>query len=270
MNRHIQMMNSTHHRPRRSLLFLLVALAGLVFSNPAEARKVLVAEGLQEYEPWGEGIIELFSQVPVQDDGRIKPLETVARFRLYHLSGKRSLKFGVDDGKGIKVVKIGAVAWYLDCLFRPEIAKKLPCLRVDHTVVLTDIGLEPPGAELGAAERRTLISFDYLAPTPPENSDDCGKTLSKKREEYAAIARSVPKYVFPRRQQQLLNLHDRAVVMLRLWTRLLPSLQLDHEALERASEDESLQSTRRALEQVQSGVAFRQAYRAESRSHSAD
>ena len=64
--------------------------------------------------------------------------------------------------------------------------------------------------------------------------------------------------------------HDRAVVMLRLWARLLAGLRVDEAALAAASADESLESTRRALEQVQSGVAFRQAYRAESQAHSAD
>jgi len=63
----------------------------------------------------------------------------------------------------------------------------------------------------------------------------------------------------------LFRAHDRARTMLRLWGRLLPRLELDHEALERASADEALQSTRRALERVQGGEAFRQAYRAESR-----
>jgi len=60
------------------------------------------------------------------------------------------------------------------------------------------------------------------------------------------------------------------VVMLRLWARLLAGLRVDEAALAAASADESLESTRRALEQVQSGVAFRQAYRAESQAHSAD
>ena len=62
--------------------------------------------------------------------------------------------------------------------------------------------------------------------------------------------------------------HDRAVVMLRLWARLLAGLRVDEAALAAASADESLNSTRRALEQVQSGVAFRQAFRTESQAHS--
>lgn len=62
--------------------------------------------------------------------------------------------------------------------------------------------------------------------------------------------------------------HDSAVVMLRLWARLLAGLRLDEAALSAASADESLESTRRALEQVQSGVPFRQAYRSESQAHS--
>ena len=64
--------------------------------------------------------------------------------------------------------------------------------------------------------------------------------------------------------------HDRALVMLKLWARLLEGLELDEAALAEASADDSLHSTRRALEQVQSGVAFRQAYRAESKAHSTD
>ena len=206
-------MKTTFSSLRPSLLCVLVALFVIQSQGSAEARKVPVAKGLSEYTPWSEEIIELFSKIPVQDDGRVKPLETVARFRLYHLSGRRSLEFEVDNGKETESFKIGSVAWYLDCLFRPEIAKTLPCLLVDHTVILTDIGLQPPGAEYGPAEQRARISFNYLAPTLPENSEDGVGALSAKREEYLEMARAVPKYVFPNRQQQLLNLHDRMAVM---------------------------------------------------------
>ena len=147
MNRRTQtMMKMTHRSLRRPLLILILTLLATVLPNQADARKVPIAEGLTEYKPWSAEIVELFRKLPVQDDGRIKPLETLARFRLYHLAGKRSLKFDVDDGNEIETHKISAVEWYLDCLFRPEVAKKLPCLLVDNTAVLSDIGLQPPGA----------------------------------------------------------------------------------------------------------------------------
>ena len=64
----------------------------------------------------------------------------------------------------------------------------------------------------------------------------------------------------------LFRADDRVRVMLDLWARMLPDVELDTEALERAAADPSLGATQRALDATREGVSFRDAYRAESRS----
>ena len=105
----------------------MTRLAAILFLSVCAA---LVSRGEKPIIPLDE-----FRQILVLESGRIKPMETLARFRLYHLSGKRALKFGVDDGEEIKTVKIGPVEWYLDCLFRPEVATKIPFILVDNVDV---------------------------------------------------------------------------------------------------------------------------------------
>jgi len=64
----------------------------------------------------------------------------------------------------------------------------------------------------------------------------------------------------------LFRADDRVRVMLDLWARMLPDVEFDTEALERAAADPSLGATQRALDATREGVSFRDAYRAESRS----
>ena len=204
----------------RPLLALLVLIS---LAASADAREAPIAVGLESYQPWlldaekkkdRRKIIDLFAKIPVQDDGRVKPLETVARFRLYHLCGKRSLSFRIETKEGYKDHKISAVEWYLDCLFRPEIAKKLPCLLVDNTEVLSDIGIDPPGARQGASAQRARINYESLESVLPESAEDGRGALMEKREEYVQIKVNDPEeFEKDKRKQQLLNLHDRVAVM---------------------------------------------------------
>ncbi len=62
----------------------------------------------------------------------------------------------------------------------------------------------------------------------------------------------------------LFRAHDRIAAMLPLFARLVPVLEVDREALERASADDSLRATERALEKAEKGQPFRDAFREES------
>ncbi|MGI9243365.1 MAG: cytochrome c biogenesis protein [Verrucomicrobiales bacterium] len=200
---------------RSLLLCLLVGFATMVSIQRAGAREIPVAEGLTQYDPWDEEIVDLFRKIPVQDDGRIKPLETVARFRLYRINGKRSLTFGVEEAGEVRKVKLNAVEWYLDCLFRPEVATKLPFILVDNVDVITDIGLEPHISGSGNVVLRSRYAYDELQPAMPQpgNPENRGK-LSEKRDEYLAAKQEDPEaFSKDMQKQQLLDLHDRVAVL---------------------------------------------------------
>jgi len=88
----------------KSLLRLLpLALVALALPSAA-----------QEARPtWTDRTLELFATMPVQDGGRVKPLDTWAQFRLLRFNGKRTLQ----DDRG---QRIGPTHWLLDCLFSPR------------------------------------------------------------------------------------------------------------------------------------------------------
>src|SRR4051812_14059734 len=64
--------------------------------------------------------VKALTLLPVQDDGRIKPLDTIARYKLLKLYGRSSIP-AVIEGESRK---LSAVEWMMLCWFRPDEAKK--------------------------------------------------------------------------------------------------------------------------------------------------
>jgi ABC-type transport system involved in cytochrome c biogenesis permease subunit len=84
--------------------------------------------------PWPEEAVHLFATLPIQDGGRIKPLESYANVALLKFNGKRSCK----DLSGNK---LRGIEWFMDCLFFPEDARQYKTFRVDNSDVMTALGL---------------------------------------------------------------------------------------------------------------------------------
>ena len=126
---------------RRWVAFVLVLLGiGLLFSRAVKGmlpEKSLVK--IVEYEPWSEEVLDAARGIPVQDGGRVKPLETYAGYKMLGMRGDRRMTIkGADDKK----IRIKPTAWIIDALFRPELAVKLPTFRIDNSEVLDRIGLK--------------------------------------------------------------------------------------------------------------------------------
>jgi ABC-type transport system involved in cytochrome c biogenesis permease subunit len=103
------------------------------------------------YSPWSDEVVEVASQIPVQDNGRIMPLLTYARFTMMTFHGSLTMKVK----SGGTVHKIGPMEWYLDCLFRPELADDLPIFREDDTEILRPFGIM-------TKKRRAHLSFNEI------------------------------------------------------------------------------------------------------------
>jgi len=129
--------------------WLALALTSLTVLASAQDRPA-AAEAAFPREAWDSETVELFGTLPVQDGGRIKPMDTLAGFKLLKMNGKRSLQ--TPSGE-----KLGHTAWLLDVLFFPEQARTYECFLVQNSQVLTAIGLEPK-------HRRDRYSYDELAP----------------------------------------------------------------------------------------------------------
>ena len=86
--------------------------------------------------------LETFGKLPVQKDGRVKPLDTVARNALLLMRGKQTalLEDGYDTKKAIK---IPATQWLIDVAFHPEKADNYKTFRVDNSEVLAMFGFRP-------------------------------------------------------------------------------------------------------------------------------
>lgn len=136
------------------LLSLILGLFVLGIKQLSPAGRVVTVAG---YEVWPDEIVEVAGSLPVQEGGRIKPLETRANFAMLQMRGDRKIK--IEDGAGEEVV-ITPTAWMLDLLFRPELANELPSFRVDDSGILKAVGLESDDTY----KRRDRYSYNELAP----------------------------------------------------------------------------------------------------------
>jgi len=134
-------------------------------------------------------VVETFASIPVQESGRIKPLENVASYRLLRLRARRSIWLtdtGEMDGKplidpatqkpitkeGDKPVKLGPVEWMLMSWFRPDIGRIVPLFKVDNSSAITELGLK-------AKAKRDQYTFAEIEPAR--------QALMEKRKAYVEI-----------------------------------------------------------------------------------
>ena len=128
----------------RTLARLGMAAAALALGAAAHAQDAPRAA-------WGEAAEELFATLPVQQDGRVKPMDTYARFTMLRLNGKRS--FTTASGE-----RLAPTPWLMDCLLRPERAKAYRHFLVDSSEAVAAMGV--PVHE----KRRDRYSYNELAP----------------------------------------------------------------------------------------------------------
>ena len=80
-----------------------------------------------------------FGQLPVAYQGRVKPIDTVARNALRIISDREEYKLNAEDKPAVKQ---SAVEWLLDLVARPEVAHNKPIFRVEDLELLASLGLE--------------------------------------------------------------------------------------------------------------------------------
>ncbi|TWT42932.1 cytochrome c biogenesis protein [Botrimarina hoheduenensis] len=85
----------------------------------------------------GQFAVQRFGRTPLADDGRVKPLDTLARITLQYLSGKQEApsRPGSDE-------PTSAIVWLLDCLTDPNKARDYRVFRIDNLELLDTLGLE--------------------------------------------------------------------------------------------------------------------------------
>src|SRR5579863_1380727 len=113
-----------------------------------------------------------FGRLPVLQNGRVKPLDTVARVSLLMIRGKQTIpvevrsttdrESGPDRGSAVSTAKItgprtlGAIDWLLDVMARPEKADEYKAFVINDPDVLSLLGKEQ--------ERERYFSFKEIEP----------------------------------------------------------------------------------------------------------
>jgi ABC-type transport system involved in cytochrome c biogenesis permease subunit len=118
----------------RSAIPLLILLA---------AAAAYLGAGLLPLAPRDGYDLQAFARLPVTHDGRVKPIDSMARADLLVLSARQSVP--TPDGG------LPAIAWLLDVMAQKEPGKGYPVFRIDHPDLLGQLGLP--------ADQRTRFAF---------------------------------------------------------------------------------------------------------------
>ncbi len=118
----------------RLLPLVVVSLVGSAFMYYASPRSIKTGEF-----NWYEA-----GKLPVQHEGRIKPLDTVARNMLQALSGKTSTIVRAADIESAKTdTKYSATQWFYGLMAGEEWVEKAKIFRIDAKEVLDIFNLDP-------------------------------------------------------------------------------------------------------------------------------
>ena len=172
----------------KSLFPALAALTALVS----------VAVTLRAPRSSGDYDIVAFGRLPTLVNGRLKPLDTVARTSLLVTQGRQ--RVSTADGRTISPDE-----WLLDVLFRPVLANSYQTFEIVHPDVLTLFDLTP---EQGAGKKR--FSFDQLV-----------KGLAE-LERQAKLADATDGPVRTPFQRAVVQLRDNIILFQRLQDSLVP------------------------------------------------
>lgn len=128
------------------LIAILCAAAGA-----AAAAAPQLQPGQIPFE-WDRETLDLFSTLPIQDGGRVKPLSTFAAFTMLKLNGKRFATLPVfgktnpETGEPVEK-RFTPMEWMLDCLFFPRAAEHYRTFLVEDAAVLDAIGVPHEGRD---------------------------------------------------------------------------------------------------------------------------
>ncbi len=95
-----------------------------------------------------------FGQLPALLEGRVQPLDSVARNTLLQIRGKQSVYLGAEG-------KLSAIEWLLETSFKPETAAERKVFRIDHPEMLSLLRL--PESEKYFAYNQLRPHFEEIS-----------------------------------------------------------------------------------------------------------
>ena len=163
---------------RRLNLFALIAIC---LGSWLPGRVLAAGEEGPAAPGWTKETLDLVATMPVQHNGRVKPLETLAGLNMLMINGKRSLLIDEEEG-----IKLKPSAWLLQCFFFPEQAKEYRCIRIENDGVLTALGLE-------SRKKRDWYTYNELAPAKAKLSAVAMRASQKETADRDPVERQVLK-----------------------------------------------------------------------------
>ncbi|MCF6310821.1 MAG: cytochrome c biogenesis protein CcsA [Verrucomicrobiales bacterium] len=147
------------------LVVLTMGLVGLQAAVEVEA-----SPDFSTYTPWDKETVDLFASLPVQDGGRIKPMDSIARFAMFRMHQVRGMSFVLTDKeKGTsQKIKLTPTQWLMDVFFRTEQAKHYPTFRINDSDVAIALGITPK-------KKRDKYSYNELVVARAKLSELGGK-----------------------------------------------------------------------------------------------
>lgn len=116
--------------------------------------------------------VNTFATLPVQEGGRHKPLDTLARYRLLRFSGKRTIAF--QNPETNKKEYLSAIKWLMITWFRPDLSKDMPVFVLDNSAAAAEIGID-----VSKKGKRDRYTYNELLPGR--------QTLMEKMREYQEV-----------------------------------------------------------------------------------
>lgn len=130
---------------------------------------------------------ESLGKIAVVCNGRLQPLDSVARNSLLVIHGRRSLyiseqsEFALQNGVSGRV---SALRWLMEVISRPEIADKMPVFRIDHPELKDYLGLSNVGG-------RHSYSYQELLPVLEKIEDQAERARRLEESQRDSFQRAV-------------------------------------------------------------------------------
>lgn len=148
-------------------LFASILLASAAMAAPQQPADDAAPPSLpRRTTPWPAEVLRAAESLPIQDNGRVKPLSTFAAFELLKINGKRSTTTASGES-------LSPTAWLLDLTFFPAQAFDHPCILIEDYDVVDDLGLSHEGKH-----KRDRYSLRELMPAHDKLAD-CYQRFAK-------------------------------------------------------------------------------------------
>ncbi len=157
-----------------------------------------------------------FGRVPVLVNGRIKPLDTVARTSLLTLQGRQR----VSTPEISKPFVASPIEWLADVFFHPAEADTYPTIRIDSPEVLNLLELEEKDTRIAydSAAKRTMAILGFLPSTKSRFSYGQLREKLPDLDRQARLADQVESHQRTAFQKQVIAVRNRVVLYLQLKT----------------------------------------------------